>query len=80
MCVSRSSAQFSLVQLIRLLGQFFKALIGKASDVHDVVVKLECLSNLEDKVVQAITLVTVKHTNLDLMAMRCESNCDYLNE
>ena len=54
MCVSRSNASFSLVQLICLLGLFLKALIGKANNVQDAMAKLDCLSNLEDKVVQAI--------------------------
>ena len=52
--MSRSSTSFSLFQLIRLSGLFFKALIGKASDVQDAMAKLDRLSNLEDKVVQAI--------------------------
>ena len=53
--MSRSSASFALLQLIRLLGLFFKALIGKAKDVQDAMAKLDRLSNLEDKVVQAIS-------------------------
>ena len=71
--MSRSSVVFSRLELIRVLGRFFKALIDKVSDVQDAMAKLDRLSTLEDKLVAVITLATATHTNLDLMAMRRES-------
>jgi len=67
--VSRSSAAFSRFELIRPLGRFIKALIGKDSDVQDAMAKLGSLSTLEDKMVVAITLA-------DVTNMKRKSCCD----
>ena len=56
----RSSVCFSRFELIQVLGQFIKTLVDKASDVQDAIAKLDRLSTLEDKLVMAITLATVK--------------------
>ena len=69
----RSSVCFSRFELIRVLGRFIKTLVDKASDVQDAIAKLDRLSTLEDKMVTAITLATVKQTSLDLTAMTRES-------
>ena len=82
MYVSRSGVCFSRFELIRVLGRFIKTLVDKASDVQDAMAKLDRLSTLEDKMIAAITLATVKDTNLDLMAMRREfyRGCDCFDQ